>query len=74
MWRINQKNKLKWMQMKYTCSIQTNDSKKRNIHAVYKHTNSPTYQFIQIKNTIFNFVIGFSPLINLSKILKNILL
>ena len=48
---------------------------KRNIHVVFELTNSPTYQFIQIKNTFFNFVIGFSPLINLSKILKkNILL
>ena len=48
---------------------------KRNIHVVFELTNSPTYQFIQIKNTFFNFVIGFSPLINLSKIKKkNILL
>ena len=43
---------------------------KRNIHVVFELTNSPTYQFIQIKNTFFNFVIGFSPLINLSKIKK----
>ena len=48
---------------------------KRNIHVVFELTNSPTYQFIQIKNTFFNFVIGFSPLINLSKIKKkNVLL
>ena len=57
------------MQMKLKCSIQTNDSKKRNTHTIFKQTNSSTYQFIQIKNTFFNFVIGFSPLINLSKIL-----
>ena len=46
-------NKL-FKKKKHTCNI--------------KHTKSPTYQFIQIKNTFFNFVIGFSPLINLSKI------
>ena len=46
----------------------------RNIHVVFKQTNSPTYQFIQIKSTFFNFVIGFSPLINLSKILNLLLL
>ena len=61
------------MQMKLTCTIQTNDSKKKkkntHTHTLFKQTNSPTYQFIQIKNTFFNFVIGFSPLINLSKIL-----
>ena len=38
------------------------------IHVAFKQNDSPANQFIQMNNPFFNFVIGFSLLINLSRI------
>ena len=70
--------KINWNECKWNINAvfkqMIQKKEERNIHVVFKQTNSPTYQFIQIKSTFFNFVIGFSPLINLSKILNLLLL